>query len=209
MRPSWWFVVPVRRAGGSKSRLSHLSAADRRDLTTAFAQDTLSAVLNAESAAGVVVVGDLPREDIPDSALAEQPAVLVLPDPGVGLNGAITAATAAVPSGAPVAAILGDLPALTPADIDRALSAAARADRSFVCDADGIGTTLLASRHGSALDPRFGPRSRAAHARSGAQEILDPKLARLRRDVDTDVDLWDARRLGVGPATARVLARLA
>lgn len=209
MRPGWWVVVPVRRAGGSKSRLSHLSPADRWELTTAFAQDTLVALLSAKSTVGAVIVGDLPREELPAGAIDQHRAVLIVPDPGHGLNAAITAAARLVPTDAPVAAVLGDLPALTPGSVDQALDAAVMAERCFVCDADGIGTTMLTSRSAAALDPHFGMRSRAAHARSGAREITGLGLARLRRDVDTDIDLWDAHRLGVGSATARVLARLA
>ena len=38
-------------------------------------------------------------------------------------------------------------------------------------------------------------------------EITGPGLAGLRRDVDTEVDLWDAVRLGVGRHTAGLLSR--
>jgi 2-phospho-L-lactate guanylyltransferase len=33
-------------------------------------------------------------------------------------------------------------------------------------------------------------------------------IASVRRDVDTEVDLWDALRLGVGPRTKAVVADL-
>jgi 2-phospho-L-lactate guanylyltransferase len=57
------------------------------------------------------------------------------------------------------------------------------------------------------LDPRFGPGSAAAHAASGARP-LHGDWPTLRRDVDTDADLADAARLGLGPRTARLLASL-
>ena len=75
----------------------------------------------------------------------------------------------------------------------------------FVPDAAGTGTTMLTAAAGTALDPRFGERSCAAHAASGAVRLSPADAAGLRRDVDTEVDLWDALRLGVGPATAAVL----
>ena len=78
----------------------------------------------------------------------------------------------------------------------------------FVADTEGTGTTLLTAADGSRLDPRFGHRSRARHAASGAVELVTGPLASLRRDVDTEVDLHDARRLGLGPRTLAVLAQL-
>jgi 2-phospho-L-lactate guanylyltransferase len=33
-------------------------------------------------------------------------------------------------------------------------------------------------------------------------------IASVRRDVDTEVDLWDALRLGVGPRTKAIAAEL-
>jgi hypothetical protein len=38
-----------------------------------------------------------------------------------------------------------------------------------------------------------------------AVEVLDVVAPTVRRDVDTWVDLWDACRMGVGPATTAVL----
>ena len=94
---------------------------------------------------------------------------------------------------------------LTADELARALLSAQAHARCFVCDSEGVGTTMLASADPAELGPHFGERSRAAHAASGAVEIEDPALPRLRRDVDSEVALWDARRLGVGPATAAVL----
>jgi 2-phospho-L-lactate guanylyltransferase len=60
--------------------------------------------------------------------------------------------------------------------------------------------------------PAFGERSRARHVQLGYVDLgLDSSaearrlLARARRDVDTQVDLWDAMRIGVGAATSAVL----
>ena len=40
---------------------------------------------------------------------------------------------------------------------------------------------------------------------TGRVELTDPALVRLRSDVDTEVDLWNAVRLGVGTHTAAAL----
>jgi 2-phospho-L-lactate guanylyltransferase len=88
--------------------------------------------------------------------------------------------------------------------------AACNTDAVIVSDAEGLGTTLLAARQVSDFHPHFGVRSRAAHVAAGAREIRDPApgaLAGLRRDVDSEVDLWDARRLGLGAFTRALMDR--
>lgn len=104
-----------------------------------------------------------------------------------------------------VVALAGDLPALT-TDVLTAVLRAAPSPRWFVSDSVGTGTTMLAAS-GTGLSPSFGPHSRSAHRASGATEVDLPGIARLRRDVDTEVDLWDAVRLGVGPRTHDALSR--
>jgi len=200
MRP-WWVIVPVRSGPGAKTRLATLPAQTRAAIALAFAHDTITAVLACHEVAGVIVVSDdATREKL------QIPGVAFATDPGNGLNGALTAGVAIAPDGAGVVALVSDLPALTPDELGRALLLARESPRSFVCDSEGIGTTLLASSDPAALDPHFGERSRAAHAASGAVEIDSEGLPRLRRDVDSEVALWDAQRLGVGAATAKALA---
>jgi 2-phospho-L-lactate guanylyltransferase len=95
-----------------------------------------------------------------------------------------------------------DLPALDPAELGRALAAAAQAGQAFVPDAAGTGTTLYTAAPGVAFRPRFGPESRAAHLSAGAVELRIAGTDGLRRDVDTVADLRDAARIGLGPRTA-------
>jgi len=199
MRP-WWVVIPVRSGTGAKTRLSTLPAPARAAIALAFARDTLDAALACSEVAGVIVVADPAAHDALDGT-----AIVRAHDPGTGLNGALVAGAALVPHGSGVVALMSDLPALTADELALALRLAREHARSFVCDSEGIGTTLLASTEPAALGPHFGERSRAAHAVSGAVEIDDPALVRLRRDVDSEVALWDARRLGVGPATAAAI----
>lgn len=196
----WWVIVPVRSGAGAKTRLSTLPAPARAAIALAFAQDTIAAATACSEVSGVIVVAD----DIARRSLVG-PALRHVDDPGTGLNGALVAGAAMVPAGAGAVALMSDLPSLTPDELARALCLARAHPRSFVCDSEGIGTAMLASMDPGALDPHFGERSRAAHAASGAVEIEDPSLPRLRRDVDSEVALWDARRLGVGPATAQAL----
>ncbi len=200
----WAVLVPVKRLDGAKSRLSTRTAGVRRDLSLAFALDTVAAALAAPGVAAVHVVTDDARVA---EAVAAVGAHVVDDSSGGGLNDALRLAESVVRAAGAgaVAALAGDLPALRHDQLGRALADAAAHARAFVPDAAGTGTTLLCAAAGTALDPRFGVRSCAAHAASGAVRLVTADCAGLRRDVDTEVDLWDAQRLGTGPATRAVL----
>jgi 2-phospho-L-lactate guanylyltransferase len=198
----WHLIIPVKDTRHGKTRLLGLDGLvtmGRSELSRAIADDTL--------AAAVETVGpDLVWLVTPDPALRRDwssEGVHLVDDPGMGLNAAIRAGFRSVPAGSRHAALLGDLPALRAADLRTALEAAADQDESFVPDAAGTGTVL---RCGRAVVPRFGPGSAAAHAADGATR-LELDLPRLRCDVDDPESLEAATRLGVGPATARVLGR--
>jgi len=198
----WVVVVPVKRLIHAKSRLG--AGTRRRELALAFLRDTVAAALACDTVGAVgVVTGD------PDVAttLAGDGAIPIDDAPEAGINPALRHAASLLAEshrGFAVAALAGDLPALRTGELADALAEASGHRRAFVCDTSGTGTTLVTAGPGSTLDPRFGPRSRAAHRASGAVE-LDGGWPSLRRDVDTVVDLADARRLGVGEATANVL----
>lgn len=201
----WILLAPVKRLEQAKSRLSTRPAAQRRSLALAFALDSVRAMAAATRVREVVVVTD--DEQVRGALTAVD--VRWLPDgPEPGLNPAVAHAADVVRAehpGVGIAVVAADLPALRSDEVDRALLAAAATPRGFVADAAGTGTTLLSVRPGALLDPRFGPRSRAAHAASGAVPLSPPAVPGLRRDVDTEVDLWDAGRLGLGSATAAVV----
>lgn len=202
----WVVVIPVKRLADAKTRIGEPLAAYRRDLALAFAADTTAAALHAVGVRAVVVVTD----DAVVSAELRTVGAAVVPDSAPGLNAAVSAGASESRRMHPlagVAALVGDLPALRPADLTAALAAATAYDRAFGCDASGIGTTLLCAAANIELAPAFGPRSRAAHRASGAVELVGPWPS-LRRDVDDAVDLADARRLGVGRATSAVLGRI-
>lgn len=203
---TWVVLAPVKRLDLGKSRLSARPAGQRRDLALGFALDTVRAARACALVGDVVVVSD---DEVVRAAVVALGAAWVPEGPEAGLNPAIRHGVAQVRlerPGAAFAVLAADLPALRPIELERALVAAARVRRGFVADAPGTGTTLLTVLAGVDPDPRFGVRSRAAHAFSGAVALDPGPVPGLRRDVDTEVDLWDAVRLGVGPATARVLA---
>jgi 2-phospho-L-lactate guanylyltransferase len=208
--PAWTLVVPLKPLPRAKTRLAAaLGEADRARLALAFAQDTVRAALACTRVNGVVVVTDDPHAAHELSALGAR----IVPDaPDAGLNPALSHGAQDVRARHPraaLAALNADLPALRPEELGRVLDLAGRFPRAFLPDAAGSGTTLLTARPGRALDPRFGPRSRARHRASGAEELDLPGVPSVRQDVDTAPDLAAAAALGLGPFTAAARRRAA
>jgi 2-phospho-L-lactate guanylyltransferase len=202
----WSVVVPVKRLERAKTRLSGVVPGRGHEaLVLALAADTVTAVLAAPAVARVIVVTD----DARAAAELGDLGALVVPDlPDSGLNPALDHGAGAAAAAGPadgVAVVGADRPALRPAELTAVLSLASGHDRSFLPDAAGTGTALLAARPGVPLWPRFGAGSAAAHTASGAVR-LGGDWASLRHDTDTAADLGVARRLGVGPRTTAVLA---
>jgi 2-phospho-L-lactate guanylyltransferase len=201
-------VVALKPAAHAKSRLATLPDPLRRRLAWTMAVDTLTALRAAVT--DMLVVSDQP-------ALASRLArvgvdATVVPEAGAtGLNGALSrgAALASARGSRTVLACVGDLPALRPSSVETVLTAVVEGTRAYLADASGVGTTMLVAS-GVPLDPRFQGRSAAAHRVSGAVPLTDDRLGTpvpdARRDVDTEVDLGPAAGLGVGAATAALLA---
>src|SRR4029077_16570637 len=106
------------------------------------------------------------------------------------------------------AALSADLPALRPAELARALSAAAVWPNAFVADAAGDGTTLYTAAPGGAFRPELGLASRARPPAAGAADLVLDGIRGRRRDVDTPDDLRGAAELGLGPHSAPLAAEL-
>jgi 2-phospho-L-lactate guanylyltransferase len=203
-------IIAVKRLAAAKTRLAPVfSAPTRENVVLAMLVDTLTAAANVRSLRSITVI-------TPDDAAAAAAADLgadVLSDPTPDghpdpLNNAIAVAERAVAQSVPNTVVLqGDLPALQTQELNEAIAAACHHERSFVADRLGTGTAALFA-FGTPLDPRFGPDSSARHRRSGAIELTGAWPG-LRCDIDTPADLAVARRLGVGPATARAVAACA
>lgn len=200
----WTVLIPAKALPNAKSRLAPMSAdADaHRRLVEAIRADTIAAAQAAGSVARVLLVVDR----MPDlSCFGAEVVVQTSP----GLDAAVREGAAIAAARWPqdgIAALVGDLPALRPGELEGALDAAARHGASFVPDAAGTGTTLLAVTPGEPMHPQFGVHSARRHVESAA--ALEAG-AGLRHDVDTADDLRDtAARVGVGLATAAVLRDL-
>ena len=185
----WLVIVPV--VGGG----------DLSGLSLALALDTVEAAAEAESVIGVLVVTTAEAAPVFD----ELDALVVIEESATGLDAAIAAGLAtAAELGAPgrgVAILLGDLPALTPAELDAALVAATGQQLAMVPDAGGAETTLITAADGQVHSPAFGGGSRAAHAAIGYVQLDVPATSGLRATADTEAQLAAlADRLG--PRTA-------
>jgi 2-phospho-L-lactate guanylyltransferase len=214
-------VVPVKDAAAGKSRLSGvLDERSRAALARAMALDTIAAAAGCEGVGAVVVVTS-------DEVVAAEAAgvlssraggaalrVMAEPSHAGALSGLDAAATAGVAyartlaPAAPVAVLLGDLPALRPEDLGAALAVAGGHRRAMVADSPGTGTTLLALASGEPFDSRFGEGSAAAHAELGFVALAIEATSTLRRDIDLPADLDALRALDPGPQTKRLLDRL-
>jgi 2-phospho-L-lactate guanylyltransferase len=200
-------LVPVKPPAVAKSRLRGLGDGPRIDLATAFAADTVTAVLACDLVARVLVVTD-------DHRLARGIAdlgVQVIPDGTTDLNGTLVQAAAEMHRRDPdlgLVALCADLPALRPAELSLALGAADPVRMSFVADEERVGTTAVVAPTLEAFRPSFGPGSRQRHLADDAHEVDGIDVPGLRRDVDDPDDLARAVALGVGHRTAMVTTTL-
>jgi 2-phospho-L-lactate guanylyltransferase len=205
----WSLVVPVKRLSLAKTRLA-LTAEDRADLALAMALDVVDAGIACPSVTLVIVVSDDERAAAELTALG---ADVVEDEPDAGLNPALAHGVATAVMRAPgdgVMIVSSDVPTMTAEELTSVVTAAAGAVRSFVRDAAGTGTTLLAARDGADLVPRFGPQSGEQHAAAGHTE-LDVTAPGVRRDIDTVEDLQAALAAAdpsAAPRTRTVARRL-
>ena len=199
MSHTFALLVPVKTLTLAKSRLVVAGHDERDRLMRAFALDAITAASQCAAVAQVYVVTDEPGFEVEGAVR--------LADEGDGdLNRALHHASLRVRLLEPnlgVAAMCADLPCLAVDDLGTALGAGL-SPRWFVADASGSGTTLLAAGPGMDLDPHFGNHSAYRHQQSGANPV-HAEVPTLRQDVDTEMDLAAACRLGVGAHTASAL----
>jgi 2-phospho-L-lactate/phosphoenolpyruvate guanylyltransferase len=188
---SCWALIPVKGPGGGKSRLSGaLDASARERLAEAMLAHVVKVAREARSISRVCLVGP--------SRCGIGEEIELLPDPAEGLNPAVQSAFAALASENPdrILIVHGDLPQVTPRDLD--LLAAAPADTVAIApDRHGTGTNALSLPLPAARNFRFafGIDSCALHTdethRLGLK--LETILSRgLEKDIDEPADLPDA-----------------
>jgi 2-phospho-L-lactate/phosphoenolpyruvate guanylyltransferase len=204
----WVVVIPAKGLATAKSRLADAVGLRRRALALAMLLDTVSAAAATPGVRSVLIVTN---DDRIAAAVIALGAAVVADERRAGLNAALEhgiSVAASMHPGSGVALLMGDLPALRPAELGSVLHLAstspAPAGMVAVADRDGDGTTLLAARTPATLHPSFGGASFARHLALGAVAVQE-RLDSLRRDVDDDRSLRAALELGVGTATAALL----
>jgi 2-phospho-L-lactate guanylyltransferase len=196
-------LVPVKRTARAKSRLAGLGPHIRQQLASAFAVDTVTAVLSCHLVQRVLVVTD----DVELARGLREIGADVIPDGTTDLNGTLVQAAAEMHRRDPalrLAAVCADLPALRPHELASALTSAHASGMSFVADQERVGTTAVIAAAIEDFRPSFGDGSRAQHLAAAAFEVDGIDVPGLRRDVDDPADLAEALRLGVGASTAVV-----
>jgi 2-phospho-L-lactate guanylyltransferase len=186
-------VLPVKRFGDAKQRLGEtLATGRRRALTEAMVSDVLTALRRAQGIEAVVVVTDEHSAE----ALAhahEAHAIGEPPEPGHSAA-ALRGVAWALERGASRALVVpGDCPTLVAREIDELLASAPPAPSVVVVpDRHGSGTNALLLSPPDAIEPSFGPGSRARHedaARAAGAECRIAEPPGLLLDVDTAEDL--------------------
>lgn len=202
MTARWTVVVPVKDPSRGKTRLV-VPRVERVALARAIALDTIAAATACDLVERVIVVGD-------DGGLVlgalDMPGLRFVPEGDArGLDEAVARGFSGFDR-MPRAALLGDLPTLTPGDLASALAAAGSFHRAVVADAEGTGSTLVTAAADVPWASAFGEGSFARHVSLGCAALDVPTDSTLRRDVDTVDQLTQARRLGLGPRTSALLA---
>lgn len=191
-------LVPIGSLEGAKSRLGMaLDPEERRDLVLRLMARTIDATLATDSIAATIVVS-------PDPAAlleAEQLGASVVRQIGSGLNeGVREARDVALAGGASAVLVIpGDLPLITPDELDRVVRAGTDAMAPdgaklvvvLVTDRHGRGTNALFVSPPVTIDPCFGGDSAAAHraqAMAAGARLVDLESP-LSLDLDTTDDL--------------------
>lgn len=194
-------MVPVK---GTRQAKSRFGPGDYSALALAMAADTVAAAMEADGVAGVLVVTTAEASSIFDNLGA-----FVIVQETLGLAAAVSLGVATAfemtEPGRGIAVLLGDLPALTSAELAAALTAARSHPLAMVADAGGDGTVLITAANGATHAPAFGAGSSAAHRSAGYMPLEVSSNSGLRNDVDSAEDL--ALLAGrIGEHTARALA---
>jgi 2-phospho-L-lactate guanylyltransferase len=187
-----WAVVVARTGPSAKSRLATTLSPSQR---AALARRMLRAILEACAAArlaGTLVV----TEADAGAALATELGALALPDPGAGLNAAVSLGLDVVAQQAPGSAALvlpGDVPLVQPGDLHAMVEAAGDHPRVVVLvpDAAGRGTNALLVRPPRLIEPSFGEPSFERHLRAARKAglAITLELPNLALDVDDEARL--------------------
>jgi 2-phospho-L-lactate/phosphoenolpyruvate guanylyltransferase len=188
-----WAVVPLKTTTQAKQRLAGaLGAALRQQLALAMAHDVLSALAASPGLAGLAVV----TLDPAASALARRfEARLLTEGAADGQTGAVNAAarTLSREGGEAMLMIPGDVPLITPQEVEQLVAAHNRRPDFVITPAhDGRGSNAVLCAPPDAVTLRFGDDSFLPHLAAARTLGLEPKivhLAGIGLDIDHPRDL--------------------
>lgn len=183
---NWTAVLPLKMGPNRKSRLaSRFSALARAALSDHMAQGVVDALKACGSVGRIILLSPQPV-----AALAAEWRC----DAGRGLNEELEALRHRV-ARAPLLVVHGDLPLLTPDDVEALAAAAERHGCALAPDRHGAGTNAAAIGQGQAFTFAFGEGSLARHVASAADAAI-VRRAGLSIDIDTPDDMDAALAAG-------------
>jgi 2-phospho-L-lactate guanylyltransferase len=204
-------VLPMKGFAQAKQRLAaSLAPEARRALAAAMLGDVLGALRGVRGLEGVVVVA---AEEDARALAIDHGATVVADSESAGQSAAARLGIArALRDGAErVLLVPGDCPALDASELNALLT-----DETppvvIIPDRHGSGTNALLLRPPDAIEPGFGPGSRARHeerARAAGVAWAVRELPSLTLDVDTPDDLAALRARPEGATRTRALLGLA
>ncbi len=188
-----WACVPVKEFTGAKQRLSVLlSPAQREILTATMLEDVLSALAGATRLAGILVNTVDPRA----AALAVRYGARVITDGACdGHTGAVLgmARVLASEGGGALLTMPGDIPRVTPAEVDTVVSSCPNAPSFTIVPAhDELGSNAVLCNPAGVVPLRFGDDSYFPHVTTARRHGIEPTIVRLPGiglDIDHPMDL--------------------
>lgn len=205
-----WAILPIKNFDRAKQRLgSALSQAERSALFAASCEDVLQALCACTSLGGVIVVTREPQAE----ALARDYGARIV---GEQENRGHTSATSLgarilAQEGMPgMIQVPGDLPLLSPGDIDAVLSVHGAAPAVTIAPSrDELGSNAVASSPPDFLPLRFGDNSFHPHCATARRLGVEPAVVKrpaFQLDLDTPEDL---RQFVSSPSRTRAYGYLA
>jgi 2-phospho-L-lactate/phosphoenolpyruvate guanylyltransferase len=187
-----WAAVPVKDFTGAKQRLgAMLTPAQRELLAATMLEDVLAALAGAHRLAGILVNTVEPRA----AALAQRYGARVVTDGARdGHTGAVQGmARALAAKGHAMLTLPGDIPRVTPAEIDTVVSSCLSPPSFTIVPAhDELGSNAVLCAPPGAVPLRFGDDSYFPHLAAARRCGIEPTIVRLpgiALDIDHPADL--------------------
>ncbi|MDO9709249.1 2-phospho-L-lactate guanylyltransferase [Paracraurococcus lichenis] len=208
---SIWAILPVKEMQGSKQRLSPLLAPEERvALMRVMAGEVLDALCAARGLAGVAVVT---LDDWTTAEVRRRGARVITEGARDGHTGSVTAAARvlATEGAAGVLTMPGDIPAVTPAEVEALLAAHGPPPAFTIAPAhDEKGSNGVILSPPDAVPLRFGDDSYFPHLAAARAQGIAPRIVPLpgvAMDIDHPADVAMFAGLEVARGT-RTLAWL-